>query len=110
LENAIKYTPAGSEIEIEGRLLTGTVVIEVRDRGPGIPAEDISHVFEKFYRGSHTRVAGAGLGLAICRGIVEAHGGTIDVDNRAGGGAVFRVAIPPAGPPPIADAMDGHTA
>jgi DNA-binding response OmpR family regulator/signal transduction histidine kinase len=94
LENAIKYTPADSEIEIDGHAHDGAVVIEVKDRGPGIPPGDEARVFEKFYRGSHGHVAGAGLGLAICKGIVEAHGGTIDVERRAGGGAVFRVTLP----------------
>jgi two-component system sensor histidine kinase KdpD len=102
LENAIKYTPAESELEIDGHTHDGAVVIEVKDRGPGIPPGDEARVFEKFYRGSHGHLTGAGLGLAICKGIVEAHGGTIDVERRAGGGAVFRVTIPSVGGAPSA--------
>ena len=104
IENAAKYTPRESDIEIEGSARAGDVVIEVKDRGPGIPPGDETRVFEKFYRGAHARVAGAGLGLAICKGIVEAHGGTIGVENRAGGGAMFRIALPATGPAPAVDA------
>jgi two-component system sensor histidine kinase KdpD len=93
LENALKYTPPGSEIEIEGGARGDGVTIEVKDRGPGIPPGDEARVFEKFYRGAHPAVAGAGLGLAICKGIVEAHGGTIEAENRAGGGALFRIVL-----------------
>jgi two-component system sensor histidine kinase KdpD len=106
LENAVKYTPAGSEIEIDGRATENAVVIEVRDRGPGIPPGDEARVFEKFYRGAHARVAGAGLGLAICKGVVEAHGGTIQVENRTGGGAAFRVTIPLVGSAPSVNGRD----
>jgi two-component system sensor histidine kinase KdpD len=106
LENAVKYTPAGSDIEIEGRAHDGAVSIDVRDRGPGIAPGDEARVFEKFYRGSQAGAAGAGLGLAICKGIVEAHGGTIVVENRAGGGAVFRVTLPSTGSAPALDTGD----
>jgi two-component system sensor histidine kinase KdpD len=107
IENAAKYTPAGSRIEVDARRENDQVVIEVRDRGPGIRAGDEQRVFEKFYRGGGSAVAGAGLGLAICKGIVDAHGGTIEVGNRTGGGATFRVALPvighePAKEPPAA--------
>jgi two-component system sensor histidine kinase KdpD len=94
VENAAKYTPPGTSIDIHGRHEGDNVVIEVRDRGPGIRAGDEHRVFEKFYRGADTSVAGAGLGLAICKGIVEAHGGSIAVENRTGGGAAFRVTLP----------------
>ncbi len=94
IENALKYTPPESDIEIEGAAHGSAVAIDVRDRGPGIPPGDEARVFERFYRGAHANIAGAGLGLAICKGIVEAHGGTIGVENRAGGGAVFRVVLP----------------
>jgi two-component system sensor histidine kinase KdpD len=113
LDNAAKYTPAGSEIDIDGRGESGGVVIEVRDRGPGIAPGDEGRVFEKFYRGANPATAGAGLGLAICKGIVEAHGGTIMVETRAG--AVFRITLPPAGDAPAvpdgnADRGEGATA
>jgi two-component system sensor histidine kinase KdpD len=108
LENAVKYTPAGSDIEIEGRERDGAITIEVRDHGPGIAPGDEGRVFEKFYRGAHAGAAGAGLGLAICRGIVEAHGGSIGVENRAGGGAVFRVTLPSTGPAPAVGSNDAR--
>jgi two-component system sensor histidine kinase KdpD len=78
-----------------------SVVVEVADRGPGIPVEHVDKIFEKFYRLPREREgSGAGLGLAICRGIVEAHGGRIWAENRSGGGAVFRFTIPIEGTPP----------
>jgi two-component system sensor histidine kinase KdpD len=99
VENAVRYTPAGSEIEIrafgDGRQLT----VEVADRGPGIPDAEKDRVFEKFHRlGDPKR--GVGLGLAICRSIIEAHGGTIRVEDRAGGGAAFRFTLPLEGESP----------
>jgi two-component system sensor histidine kinase KdpD len=77
------------------------VTVEVADRGPGLPPGDPRRLFEKFYRagGSSTRM-GAGLGLAICRGIVQLHGGAIWAENRAGGGAAFRFSLPLEGNPP----------
>jgi two-component system sensor histidine kinase KdpD len=100
LDNAAKYTPAGSPIEISASQENGTVRIEVADRGPGIPAGDGQRVFEKFYRGHDATIRGVGLGLAICRAIVEAHGGTIWAENRRGGGAVFRFTLPAKDAPP----------
>jgi two-component system sensor histidine kinase KdpD len=93
LDNAAKYTPAGSLIEILAARHRFSIVITVRDDGPGIPAEQIGRVFEKFYRGRESNDrsrAGTGLGLAICRGFVEAMGGRISVRNRSEGpGAEF---------------------
>jgi two-component system sensor histidine kinase KdpD len=107
LENAAKYTPSGSPVEIDGHADAGSVVIAIRDRGPGIAAGDERRVFEKFYRGVNPAGAGAGLGLAICKGIVEAHGGTIAVEGRAGNGAVFRVELPhPGAAPAVPDGTD----
>jgi two-component system sensor histidine kinase KdpD len=99
LENAIKHTPAKTPIEITARAEEGTVVLEVADRGPGIPPGTEARIFEKFVRGDAGR-GGVGLGLAICRGIVQAHGGSIEVENRTGGGALFRVTLPVEGEPP----------
>jgi len=70
------------------------VVLEVRDRGPGFTPGDQERIFEKFYRGRKEGARGVGLGLAICRAIIQAHEGTIEAANRPGGGAVFRVRIP----------------
>jgi two-component system sensor histidine kinase KdpD len=102
LENAAKYTPRGSEIEIAAHRDGASVVVEVRDRGPGVPPEMLDKIFEKFYRLPREREgSGAGLGLAICRGIVQAHGGRIWAANREGGGAAFRFTIPIDGTPPV---------
>ena len=70
------------------------VCLEVADRGPGIAPGSEERIFEKFQRGDHSGVSGVGLGLAICRGIVAAHGGSICAENRAGGGALFRIRLP----------------
>ncbi|MGB7212949.1 MAG: sensor histidine kinase KdpD [Gemmatimonadales bacterium] len=101
LENAAKYTPAGTPIEIRARSDQDGVVLDVADRGPGIPAGEEERIFEKFHRAHGTAPGGGvGLGLAICRGIVAAHGGRIWAEARSGGGAIFRVRIPVTGTPP----------
>jgi two-component system sensor histidine kinase KdpD len=100
LDNALKYTPAASPIEFRARSEGDALEVEVADRGPGLPAETLPRVFEKFFRGAHPGVGGVGLGLPICRGIVQAHGGTIGVVNREGGGASFRIRLPRLDPPP----------
>jgi len=94
LENAAKYAPKGRPIEIAAEATDRTVAIEVRDRGPGLAPGDEQRIFEKFYRGRSENKSGAGLGLAICRAITEAHGGSIQAFNREGGGAVFRIRLP----------------
>jgi two-component system sensor histidine kinase KdpD len=101
LENARKYTPPGSPIEISALSGGGATSIEVSDRGPGLPAGSEARIFEKFFRAKNTGCPGVGLGLAICRGIVEAHGGTITAENRHGGGATFRVVLPQIGEAPV---------
>jgi two-component system sensor histidine kinase KdpD len=100
LENADKYTPAGSSIKIRAAQEQNSVVVEVIDEGPGLPQGSEERVFEKFYRGPHIGVSGAGLGLPICRGIAEAHGMSICAENSKAGGATFRITIPLAGTPP----------
>jgi two-component system sensor histidine kinase KdpD len=94
LENAAKYTPTGTEVTIAARSTPGELQLDVLDRGPGIPPGDEERIFERFYRGPHSRVSGVGLGLPICRAIARAHGGTLDVVARDGGGARFRIRIP----------------
>ena len=101
VENALKYTPPGSPIEMGAALGDGALRIEVADRGPGLPPGQEESVFEKFYRGRREGdPSGVGLGLSICRGIIEAHGGTVSAMNREGGGAVFRVTLPQRERPP----------
>jgi two-component system, OmpR family, sensor histidine kinase KdpD len=99
LENAFKYSPAGSPIDIMGRQTASEVHIEIADRGVGIPSQDLMRVFDKFYRiQSPDNVAGTGLGLSICKGIIEAHGGRIAAENRPGGGTIIRLILPEAEP------------
>lgn len=105
LENAAKYTPEGSPIALSahasGAGAAREVTVEIGDRGPGIPDGDLERIFAKFFRLSREgRSGGAGLGLAICRGVVEAHGGRIWAKNREGGGATFCFTLPLEGEPP----------
>ncbi|WP_437976983.1 sensor histidine kinase KdpD [Sorangium sp. So ce295] len=100
LENAIKYTPAGSPIGIRGFTEGNVATLEIKDRGPGIPPGEEESLFEKFHRGRGHTQRGIGLGLTICRGIVTAHGGRITAENRPHGGATFRVTLPIEGCPP----------
>lgn len=106
LDNAVKNAPDGTPIEIAARIGDATVTVEVADRGPGLPPGDEAKVFDKFHRGQPARGRGIGLGLAICRGIVEAHGGRISAENRPGGGAVFRFTLPLTGTPPKLEYVD----
>lgn len=95
IENAVRYTPPASPIEVRARLEGEQMVISVADRGPGVPPVDLERIFDKFYRVLGTqRTTGSGLGLAVCKGLVEAHGGRIWAENREGGGAVFRFILP----------------
>lgn len=98
LENAARYTPSTSPIEVSAQVIDGEMRVSIADRGPGIPPSDLTRVFDKFYRVMSTtrkkNVAGSGLGLAVCLGLVEAHGGHIWAENRAGGGAVFHFTLP----------------
>ncbi len=96
VENALKYTPDGSHIEIATHRRDQSIEITVTDDGPGISPKDLPHIFERFYRAEAHRPArgGAGLGLAITRKIVEAHGGTIQAHSVAGRGATFSICLP----------------
>ena len=94
LENATKYTPPGSPIDVSARDDDGEVCVCVADRGPGVPRGEAERIFDKFYRAREREGGGVGLGLTICRGIVTAHGGHIWVEDRSGGGAAFRFTLP----------------
>jgi two-component system sensor histidine kinase KdpD len=110
-DNVAKYTPEGSAVEVIARANDGVVTIEVTDHGPGLPKGNENRVFEKFYRGPQARAGGVGLGLAICRGIVEAHGGTLSAENRPEGGATFRIRLPIVGAaPPLPADRDSEAA
>ncbi len=100
LENALRHAPGDTPIEVRAREAGGSVTVEVADRGPGLPAGAEARLFEKFFRAGSPARRGAGLGLAICRGIVEAHGGRIAAANRPDGGAVFRFTLPVPGDTP----------
>ncbi len=106
LENAVKYTPPDSEISVSARASANEIEIEVADRGPGLPSGEESKIFSKFYRAERGRGGGVGLGLTICKGIVDAHGGRIWAENREGGGASFRFTLPIEGTPPAIEIPD----
>jgi two-component system sensor histidine kinase KdpD len=95
LDNALKYSPDNSPIDIHAGLHYGEIQVAVMDRGVGIPPEDLSRVFDKFFRVQRPgQVTGTGLGLAISKGIIEAHGGRIWASEREGGGTVITFALP----------------
>jgi two-component system sensor histidine kinase KdpD len=95
LENSLKYTPPGSLLAIRAVKQDQEIEVEVTDSGPGFPSEDLQRIFEMFERGTHDLdQKGYGLGLSICRAIVEAHGGRIWAENRPGGGATVRFTFP----------------
>lgn len=96
VDNALKFTPPGGRVTIAARAERGSAIIEVSDTGIGIPAEEIAHLFERFYRVDPARTrerGGTGLGLAIARRIVELHGGRIEVESHPGQGSTFRIKL-----------------
>ena len=106
LTNANEYCPEGANIGVEARLVDADVEIDVIDDGPGIPEQQLEHIFERFSRGDAgetQRVGGTGLGLAISKSLVELHGGTLEAESAEGRGATFRVRLP-ALPPERAEA------
>ncbi|OAI39283.1 hypothetical protein AYO38_07955 [bacterium SCGC AG-212-C10] len=99
VENAAKYSVPGGAIRLRDGSIGGRVIIEVADEGPGIAADDLPHIFDKFYRGKTAKaVTGTGLGLAIVRAMVELCGGRVSVESSPAG-AVFRLSLTPVGPP-----------
>jgi signal transduction histidine kinase len=97
LGNALRYTPAGGSVTVQAEALAGSIHVTVEDSGEGISANDLPHVFDRFYRGEKSRnqaTGGSGLGLAIAKGIVEAHGGKIGVESLPDKGARFYFTLP----------------
>jgi two-component system sensor histidine kinase KdpD len=108
VDNVLKYTPAESPVEVSAENTGTAVLVEVADRGPGLPPGEERRIFEKFHRTEATpSVRGAGLGLAICQGIVRAHGGRIWAENRPGGGVAIRFTLPLKEAPPVLSEPDG---
>jgi signal transduction histidine kinase len=104
LFNAVKYTPENKTVHLETKSVDDNVQIDIVDTGIGIPAEDLEHVFEEFFRAGNARKNekdGTGLGLSIVKQIVEQHGGKISVESREGRGTKFTVIIPKDGPTPV---------
>jgi two-component system phosphate regulon sensor histidine kinase PhoR len=104
LDNAVKYTPAGSRIDVRIRLLGTDVEVSVRDNGPGIPAADLPRLFERFYRvdkGRSREQGGTGLGLSIVKHIIQLHGGRAWVESEIGKGSAFFFTLPSGGGPTV---------
>jgi signal transduction histidine kinase len=102
ISNAIRHTPPGGRVNVTTERMTGRLKITISDSGEGIPSEDLPYVFDRFYRGEKSRsrsTGGAGLGLAIARGIVEAHGGEINVESSLGHGSIFWFTLPESNKP-----------
>ncbi|MBU4448139.1 MAG: PAS domain-containing protein, partial [Proteobacteria bacterium] len=109
VSNAINYSPDGGEVRITAISRGDYLEVEVKDQGIGIEAEEISKIFDKFYRvkSPKTRqVIGTGLGLALVKGLIEAHRGSVDVDSEVGAGTTFRVKLPTVGAAKGADAKE----
>ena len=103
LLNAVNHTPAGTSIEVQAQLADGNLVLNVADRGPGIPPELLPRIFDKFFRAPSAPTGGSGLGLTIVKGFIEAHGGIIAAANRPGGGAIFTMRVPQPEKPPTVE-------
>ncbi|SMF17217.1 sensor histidine kinase [Pseudogulbenkiania subflava] len=107
LDNAAKYTPPGSEVRLAAHSEPGWLAVSVSDDGPGLPPGDPARLFDKFTRGqSESAIPGVGLGLALCRTILDAHGGQIRAENRPEGGARFTFRLPLGEPPPPPDVLE----
>jgi signal transduction histidine kinase len=98
--NAIKFTPRGGTIAVSAEALADALRLAVTDSGPGIPPDQLPHIFGRFWQAKATDRRGIGLGLAIAKGIVEAHGGRIWVESQPGKGSTFFFTVPHASPPP----------
>jgi len=105
LDNACIYTPPNTPIEIHTQMMPGKLAISITDHGAGIPSESLEHIFEKFYRMPGSASGGTGLGLSVSRGVVEAHGGRLTVENVVEAGARFTILLPASNPPPVKEAI-----
>ncbi|HEX2166121.1 MAG TPA: ATP-binding protein [Longimicrobiales bacterium] len=92
--NAVKFTPANGRVSVRARHTSNAFEVSVTDTGPGIPADDLAHVFDRFWQADRTRRFGTGLGLVIAKGIVESHGGSIRADSVVGRGSCFEFQLP----------------
>jgi signal transduction histidine kinase len=95
IDNAVKYTPAGGRVDVEVAREGHSALLRVRDTGPGIPADELPRIFDRLFRGDTSRAErGLGLGLSLVKAIVEAHGGSVEVESDSGRGSVFTVRLP----------------
>jgi signal transduction histidine kinase len=101
LGNALKFTNPHGRVVLEGSIEGGEAVFRVEDTGPGIPEDRLPHLFEQFWQGDSKDRRGVGLGLAICKAIVIAHGGVIDVESTVGQGSIFSVRVPVSNEQPV---------
>jgi two-component system sensor histidine kinase KdpD len=109
LDNALKYSPRGTNIDIVAEMAAGCVQVSIADQGAGIPEADLNKVFDKFYRVRQPKqVSGTGLGLSICKGIIESHGGSIRAELRPAGGTVIRFRLPPSSRAKTVDEGNGE--
>ena len=105
IDNAVKYTSSGGRIDVTVRRADGRAILEVRDTGVGIPADELPRIWDRLFRGDTSRAErGLGLGLSLVKAIVEAHGGTVSVSSDVGRGSVFSVSLPASSPQPTASA------
>jgi signal transduction histidine kinase len=100
LDNALRHTGAGGKVAVTAKVQGEELAVSVHDTGPGIPPEELPYIFERFYKVEKARTrttAGTGIGLAIVKGLVEAHGGRVWVESTPGKGSVFTFTVPAAG-------------